>query len=1064
MRTRTAPVAALLFGSGFCALIYQTAWLREFRLIFGASTAASAAVLAIFIGGLGIGGLVFGPRADRSSRPLLLYSTLEGIVAVFAAVSPFLILLARSIYLASGGSMRLGLAAATIERLALSVIVLAVPTVAMGGTLPAAARAVTHAADVRRQDLAVLYAVNTLGAVAGCVFSTFFLLELFGTQATLWLAAAFNLLIAVVARAIDRVATDAMEREPFRRAADRSAENLALHVSAVPELDPPANPAFPARTAFLLLASGTVGFAFFLMELVWYRMLWPLLGGSVFTFGLVLAIALAGIGLGGLLYSFMADDRGATFSGFAATCLIEAVAVAFTYAMGDRLAILALAFVPLSAAGFAGAIAGWTIVASIVVLPVAMAAGFQFPLLIALFGEGREGVGRDVGLAYAANTAGAILGSLAGGFGVLPWLTAPGAWRLVAIVLIVLGLAAALVAVRRERGRFVGLHIALAAAAVALLMATGPTSAWRHSGIRAGRAARDVFTSPNHLRNWMLAERRATVWDGDGVESSVALAEEQTGYAFVVNGKTDGAALADAGTQVMLGLIAALRHPAPRRSLVIGLGTGSTAGWLGAIPSMERVDVAELEPLVVDVARACVPVNHDVLANPKVHVTIGDAREILLTARDRYDIIASEPSNPFRAGIASLFTLEYYRADSDRLTDDGVFVQWVQGYEIDAPTLRTIYATLAAVFPQVETWQTNAADLALVASKRPGGYNAAALRARIGQEPFKSALLSAWRAVDLHGVFARFVATDQVARAFAGLRYVDVNTDDRNVVEFGLARSVGRPASILVAELRQDARAMGASRPALDSDAGIQWPAVDTAWANFAGWDLAPDIVAGLPPGEQARQSALRRYFENEDPAGARVIWQRIGEAPRDPTELVMAADLEAEAGSDTALPLIERLRSYQPAEADTVLATLRMRQGRMLEAATALQAALRRYHVDPWQLLRYKQKALSLATAISGSDPKTAPQLYDALRDPMSARAVDNQRKLTQLEVATRFDFRARCKEPVEALEPYVPWTGRFLTLRRDCYQLNNDPRVVAANRDLNDFIAREPLPIAPR
>src|SRR4051794_25465638 len=130
MRTRTAPVAALLFGSGFCALIYQTAWLREFRLIFGASTAASAAVLAIFIGGLGIGGLLLGGRADRHPRPLLFYSTLEGIVALSAAVGPFLIAAARSIYLASGGSMRLGLTLATVERLVLSILVLAVPTIA----------------------------------------------------------------------------------------------------------------------------------------------------------------------------------------------------------------------------------------------------------------------------------------------------------------------------------------------------------------------------------------------------------------------------------------------------------------------------------------------------------------------------------------------------------------------------------------------------------------------------------------------------------------------------------------------------------------------------------------------------------------------------------------------------------------------------------------------------------------------------------------------------------------------------------------------------------------------
>src|SRR5439155_17044467 len=136
------------------------------------------------------------------------------------------------------------------------------------------------------------------------------------------------------------------------------------------------------------------------------------------------------------------------------------------------------------------------------------------------------------------------------------------------------------------------------------------------------------------------------------------------------------------------------------RALVVGLGTGSSAGWLAAVPSIDRVDVVELEPLVLDVARACGPVNHNALTNPKVRITIGEARETLLTSRDRYDIIASEPSNPFRAGVASLFTLEYYRAAADRLTDDGVFAQWVQAYEIDTRTLRTIYSTLAAVFPE----------------------------------------------------------------------------------------------------------------------------------------------------------------------------------------------------------------------------------------------------------------------------------------------------------------------------------------------------------------------------
>jgi spermidine synthase len=596
-----------------------------------------------------------------------------------------------------------------------------------------------------------------------------------------------------------------------------------------------------------------------------------------------------------------------------------------------------------------------------------------------------------------------------------------------------------------------------------LLTAAGPTAMWRHSGIGAGRAPKGVLGAPNQLRAWQQNGRREILWEGDGVESTVALAAEVNGYAFIVNGKSDGSARSDAGTQVMLGVLGAIRHPQPRRALVIGLGTGSSAGWLGAIPSMERVDVVELEPLVIDVARACEAVNHDAIHNPKVRVTIGDAREILLTGRDRYDVIASEPSNPFRAGIASLFTVEYYRAASARLTDAGVFAQWVQAYEIDAPTLRTIYATMASVFPQIETWQTSYGDLLLLGTKRPIGFNAAALRTRIAEEPYRSALANAWRATDLQGVLAHYLATDAVARSLAGARRAEINTDDRNLVEFGLARSLGRTGSVLTSEIRNLARAMGASRPALDSDAGISWPAVDTAWANFVGWDMSTATTTALPPEEQQRRQALQRY-QADDAVGAREIWRRQTEPPRDPSELAMAADLEAEAGSDTALPLIEQLRAYQPAEADTVLATLRLRQSRLDEAASALEAAFARYRTDPWPLMQFKQKALRLAAVIADRQPETARGLFHALGEPFSVRAADTTRLLTRLDLASRFDFRGACQEAIGGLEPHVPWSSDFLVMRRDCYQATSDPRLAGAVRDLQEFVAREPLPLAPR
>ena len=600
-----------------------------------------------------------------------------------------------------------------------------------------------------------------------------------------------------------------------------------------------------------------------------------------------------------------------------------------------------------------------------------------------------------------------------------------------------------------------------AAAAIALLFAPGASAFWRHGGIGAGRTPAGVVSSANDLHAWMSTIRRSVVWETDGVESSIALTREPSGYAFIVNGKSDGSARGDATTQVMLGLIGALRQPAAKRALVIGLGTGSSAGWLAAIPALERVDVVELEPAVLDVARACAVVNHDALANPKLHVTIGDARETLLTARDRYDLIASEPSNPFRAGIASLFTEEYYRAARARLTADGAFVQWVQAYEIDTATLQTIYATIGAVFPHVETWQTNRDDLVLVATSQAAQYDAAALAARLAQEPFRSALAHAWRVVDLNGVFAHFIANDRFGAAMAR-GDVEHNTDDRNVVEFGLARSVGRHGATLAADIRRAALAMGAARPPLNRDDAISWPVVDTEWSSFSGWDTSAATTA-TPQQERSRRAALELYFAKGDIAGARELWRQQSDPPRGPTELVLAADVEADAGSEAARPLIAQLRTYEPAEADVLTAVLDTRLGRDEEATAALETALVRLRTDPWPLVAIKQRALSLAAAL-GARPAIARRLYAVLDERFALDAVDDQRLLTRVDLAGRADFSGLCATPVGALEPHPVWSATFLQLRRACYQSVGDARLPRAVRDLQTFFADEPQPIVLR
>jgi spermidine synthase len=1055
-RAQAWQVALLLFGSGCAALIYQTAWMREFRLIFGASTAASAAVLAIFVGGLGLGGLILGPRADRRPRPVLYYAQLEAIVAISAALTPFVLTVVQYIYFSLGGTLQLGSVAGTVLRLVLSTIVLAVPTVVMGGTLPAAARGVTRGSDARRQDVAVLYGLNTLGAVVGCVASTFYLLELFGTRSTLWLAAALNILIVVVARQVDR-------------SSERTDDQEAAAAPALTATEP------QAPVSFLLIASGVVGFAFFLMELVWYRMLGPLLGGSVFTFGLILAVALVGIGIGGLLYSLIGVNRPASLAGLATSCLLEAAAIALAFALGDRIAVLALVLTPLGQAAFGALVAGWTIVAVIVVLPAAIVSGYQFPQLIALFGRGRENVGRQIGLAYAANTLGAIAGSLAGGFLVMPLLSTPGAWRFAALSLVALGVAAAALSVRlkadtttapaapafcRTPARRAVPAFTLALITIWLLTAVGPTAVWRHSGIASGTAGITTINSPQHLRGWMHAQRSFVEWQADGFESSVALSVGSGGYAFVVNGKADGSARVDAGTQVMLALIGSILHPNPKQSLVIGLGTGSSAGWLGAIPSMERVDVVELEPIVLDVARQSHLVNQDVLNNPKVHLHIGDAREVLLTTNRRYDLIASEPSNPFRAGIASLFTQEYYRAASDRLTDDGFFLQWLQAYGVDTAAVRTVYATMASIFPSVETWQTRGGDIVLVGSKQPPVYDLQRIAARIQEKPYPEALRVAWRSNGLDGFLARYLGGDRLARAIASTPGVQINTDDRNIVEFGFARSLGRDYQ-MVAQIRALARSVGASRPQVEG-AAVDWSAVDMAWvsqiaAEGGAIQISPQATDSL----RSRQRALIHYYREDDLEAARGAWAQQDAAPADQNEIAMVAEIQASAGAPEAMQTIERLRQFHAGEADVMLAELRFAQRDLEGAAAALESAFATFRRDPWALPRFTQKAVTRAQMIGAASPAIARRMIDALREPFAVKVAEYRRLLAVAFLTTHVDFTTLCPSAVGALEPSVPWEGDFLLLRHRCYTETADSRLAAATRDLEEYFAMEGLPL---
>jgi predicted membrane-bound spermidine synthase len=1028
-------LAPLVFGSGWCALVYQTGWLRELRLVFGASTPATAAALAIFMAGLGLGGALLGRRADAHPNPLRLYGLLELGIAAGAALSPLLFAAVRAVYFATGGAAALGDAGALAARLALSALALGVPTFLMGGTLPAAAKGAEPAADRDRRATALLYGVNTLGALCGVLATTFFLLEHLGTRATVLSAAAVNVAIGAAAVLASR------RPVPAGAAAETPAE---------PE--PAADGGEPAPAAapagFVFAAAALVGFVFFLLEIVWYRMLAPLLGGSTYTFGLVLAVALAGIGVGGALAAVPARWSRPTLRLFAATCGLEALGAAAAFGLGDRVALLAMALRPAEGAGLAGFAGGWTLVSAIVVLPAALVAGFQFPLLIGLLGRGGGRVGRHVGSVYLWNTAGAIAGSLVGGFGLLPALGAPGCWRLAVLLLAALCAAAIALSLRRERR-----HPALAAAAgaaalaAALLFATGPTAAWRHSGIGVGLAGLALPADRNDTRAWITQQRYRVGWERDGVESAVAIWRAD-GIAFVVNGKVDGNAKFDAGTQIMAPLVGAALHPNPRTALVVGLGTGSSAGWLAAVPGVERVDVAELEPSVLEVARRCAPANRDVLANPRVHVHIGDARELLMTSRERYDLIFSEPSNPYRAGIASLYTQEFYRSVAGRLAPGGIFSQWVQAYGVDAGTVACIAATLRSVFADVEVWETTPGDLLFVCSAGPKDYAVPALAARVAAEPFRSALRVAWGLEGVEGLLAGFFATDAFARdalARAGRR--QLNTDDRSPVEFGFIRSLADTAPWLP-PFRAETRARGAHRPAVHGG-DVDWARVDANRLLTHLWQNAE-----LENPEESPVAAVyQEHREGRLPAMVRA-WEDGSWKPVPAFERLLLAEALAETGDARALPLLTELAPLWPGTCAGLEAALYYRAGDPPRALAALERAAAGFRADPWGSWGVTERTIGIGALLAKEHRWAVRRVFDALAQPFSVNVLEQERVGALIRVGSMIDCR-HAERGLAAFEPDVPWEGGLLRYRAACYEKTGDPAAGRARRDLVAFVA---------
>ena len=767
-RERFLPILACFFFSGAAGLIYQVAWGKALGLIFGHTVYAIATVLAVFMAGLAAGSACIGRWSERRAESLALYAWIEFMVAATGALSLAGLAGVRSLYVAAYPSVT-GLQPLLLAlRFFGATAVLFIPTFLMGGTLPILVRGITWNSAELGMRVSQLYWVNTLGAVAGTLVSGFVLLPALGLRMTVASAVVLNILAGLIALQI--------AKEPRNQCGVKSSPSMVTPTTADPQ-----QPTF----AFLLFLFAIVGSTALAYEIAWTRLLAITISTSTYAFTLMLATFLGGTVIGSAFFQyFCARSWRASFTTFSRTQTGIGIAALSSLILFHWIPAVIPPLLRATHQTFTGLILVQSVTSTLTVLPLAIIFGFNFPMVVVLLdrtARANSGTSATVGRAYAANTFGAIVGSLLAGFWLVPWL---GSFRVIAAIAGVNLLLAVALDLRSSKRRVLPLAMNLLGLLIAFVV--GSSSFFCDRALLSLSSVLYGNSYQGHLTLGEIAATNDLVFAVDGVNDSIAVFRSDNYVALRINGKVD-ASTGDARTQLLLGHLGAAFKPAPRRVLIIGFGSGMTASAVARYPDVERIDCVEIEPAVIRAAPYLESLNRNVLNDPRVHVIFDDARNFLLTSREKYDLIISEPSNPWIAGIATLFTDEFYTAVRDRLASGGKFVQWVQAYSLAPADLQMIIASLAPHFDEVTLWRAAGPDLLLLGRTDAALFQFGRLRF-LWQNP---ALRKDFESIDVHqpeGLVAYYLLDDAAVRKLA--EGSTLNTDDRTLLEYHAPQTV----------------------------------------------------------------------------------------------------------------------------------------------------------------------------------------------------------------------------------------------------------------------------------
>jgi predicted membrane-bound spermidine synthase len=934
---RRALFGLLFLLSGAAGLVYEQIWIRELQHFFGSTIHSITTVVAAYMGGLGLGAWVTGRRADRRDNPAMLYGMLEIAIGVFGLLSPLVFAGVGAAYLGVARVIAPGLWLATAIKFVFSFVVMLVPTFLMGGTLPVLTRAFAGKETVHlRRELALFYGLNTVGGVLGCALGGYYLIEYVGLMPSLIGTGVLNLALGFSAIA-------------------------AVRRSAAGDMAPATEPESVAGEAsedvrrFATWLIGLTAFASLLYEIAWTRVLVLVVGSSTYAFTTILVCFLLGIGIGSLFA--IGKGRGVQERLFLAALIQGAIAVLasllFPFFRALPIYIVATMQIPFLTPTELTAL--HSVALAVVIIPPAIGMGLAFPVLAELAARRGGTSGTETGRAYFANTLGSIAGAVITGFLFIHLI---GSEHTLAVGVAINAAAALAISWRLSRERGAGFKLAQGERAPALLgllalIVALLTPGWSSRLLDRGPAiyGRDT-NSREDLDHFLRGFGSEQLSFDEGWNATVSVWRNGGTTWLKTNGKADASSIADMNTQVMVGMLAPLASPHPRRVFVIGFGSGASAHNATLVQGVEHVDIVEIERAVIRAAPLFNIINGDVLHDPKVRLIEDDARSALQLAKQPYDVIVSEPSNPWIAGVSALYTRDYFEIVKKHLAADGVFGQWVQTYRVPVEVVAVVVANMRAVFPHVEMWYANTSDLILLASNQPIRWDRARVAAHLVPGTPIAASLRDWLEIDRpSGLLGRFLLGDKGTDALAKTATF-THTDDQPTLEFVAARGLlatGLPAVFdSMVALR---RSVGDSLPLLQgwtlAKGELAWSLSRALQPDGSFAQVFAEQAVAAAPHDPERQGELGRILWSKDSYRAALphLEEAVRGRPTDPRFLLYAGLTRLAVGDvPGGRALLTRARNAggDSAWATAALAELAVRDGDWPLVATEAMRSLK--------------------------------------------------------------------------------------------------------------------------